>query len=115
MNNLLFEVEGEVPYYETIAGGAGAVKGCPGASGVQIHMTNTKITDPEILEYRHPGVRLDRFVLRKDSGGNGLYPGGEGIIREIKFTKARYCFDNLRTKDLCSLWHGGRGPRQKRD
>lgn len=54
MNNLLFEVEGEAPYYETIAGGAGAVKGCPGTSGVQIHMTNTKITDPEILECRHP-------------------------------------------------------------
>ena len=87
MNNLLFEVEGDTPYYETIAGGSGAIDGCPGASGVQIHMTNTRITDPEILEFRHPGVRLERFILRKGSGGNGLYPGGEGTIREIKFLK----------------------------
>jgi len=50
MNNLLFEAEGEAPYYETIAGGSGATEGCPGASGVQVHMTNTRITDPEILE-----------------------------------------------------------------
>jgi 5-oxoprolinase (ATP-hydrolysing) len=87
MNNLLFEVEGETPYYETIAGGAGALDGCPGASGVQVHMTNTRITDPEILEVRHPGIRLERFSLRKDSGGKGKYPGGDGTIREIKFLK----------------------------
>jgi N-methylhydantoinase B/oxoprolinase/acetone carboxylase alpha subunit len=87
MNNLLFEVEGETPYYETIAGGAGALDGCPGASGVQVHMTNTRITDPEILEVRHPGIRLERFLFRKDSGGKGKYPGGDGTIREIKFLK----------------------------
>ncbi|NOZ68421.1 MAG: hydantoinase B/oxoprolinase family protein, partial [Deferribacteres bacterium] len=63
MNNLLFEVQGEPPYYETIAGGAGASAGCPGASGVQVHMTNTRITDPEILEFRHPGIRLEQFRL----------------------------------------------------
>jgi 5-oxoprolinase (ATP-hydrolysing) len=87
MNNLLFEVEDEVPYYETIAGGSGATGGCPGASGVQVHMTNTRITDPEILEFRHPGIRLERFGLRKGSGGKGLYPGGDGVVREIKFLK----------------------------
>jgi 5-oxoprolinase (ATP-hydrolysing) len=87
MNNLLFEVEGDFPYYETIAGGSGAIDGCPGASGVQVHMTNTRITDPEILEYRHPDVRLERFTLRRGSGGKGLYPGGEGVVREIKFLK----------------------------
>ena len=51
-------------------------------------MTNTRITDPEILEFRHPGVRLERFSLRKNSGGKGKFPGGEGIIREIKFLKS---------------------------
>jgi 5-oxoprolinase (ATP-hydrolysing) len=87
MNNLLFEVEGETPYYETIAGGAGAVENCPGASGVQVHMTNTRMTDPEVLEFRHPGIRLDQFSLRKGSGGSGKFPGGEGVIREIRFLK----------------------------
>ena len=87
MNNLLFGVDGETPYYETIAGGAGGVPGCKGASGIQVHMTNTRITDPEILELRHPGVRLNRFALREDSGGRGKYKGGDGIIREVEFLK----------------------------
>jgi 5-oxoprolinase (ATP-hydrolysing) len=87
MNNLLFEVEGEHPYYETIAGGAGAMDGCPGASGVQVHMTNTRITDPEILEVRHPAVRLETFTLRRNSGGKGEYFGGDGVIRELRFLK----------------------------
>jgi 5-oxoprolinase (ATP-hydrolysing) len=87
MNNLLFEVEGEDPYYETIAGGSGAMHGCAGASGVQVHMTNTRITDPEILEHRHPGVRLEGFRLRRDSAGAGKFPGGEGVIREIRFLR----------------------------
>jgi 5-oxoprolinase (ATP-hydrolysing) len=87
MNNLLFEVGGEAPYYETIAGGSGALKGCPGASGVQVHMTNTRITDPEILEFRHPGVMLEQFKLRKGSGGRGLFKGGDGVVREIRFLR----------------------------
>jgi len=87
MNNLLFEVEGESPYYETIAGGSGATDGCPGASGVQVHMTNTRITDPEILEVRHPGVRLEQFTLRRGSGGKGQFTGGDGVIREMKYLK----------------------------
>ena len=85
MNNLLFEVEGEIPYYETIAGGSGAMEDCPGASGVQVHMTNTRITDPEILEHRHRGVRLKRFTLRQESGGRGRFAGGNGVIRELQF------------------------------
>ncbi len=88
MNNVLFEVEGEAPYYETIGGGAGAMQGCDGASGVHVHMTNTRITDPEILEYRHPGVRLERFSIRRGSGGKGRYRGGDGIVREIRFLKS---------------------------
>ncbi|UCH44924.1 MAG: hydantoinase B/oxoprolinase family protein, partial [Nitrospiraceae bacterium] len=87
MNNLLFEVQGEHPYYETIAGGSGAMDGCPGASGVQVHMTNTRMTDPEILECRHPGVILERFTLRRGSGGKGLFEGGSGVVREIRFLK----------------------------
>ncbi len=85
MNNILFEVQGEVPYYETIGGGSGAMDGSHGASAVQVHMTNTKITDPEIIELRHPGVRLKRFSIRRGSGGKGLYRGGNGIIREMQF------------------------------
>jgi len=87
MNNLLFEVEGESPYYETIGGGSGGMEGCRGASGVQVHMTNTRITDPEILEVRHPGIRLMAFTLRKGSGGVGKFPGGDGILRKIRFLK----------------------------
>ncbi|NTU43483.1 MAG: 5-oxoprolinase, partial [Nitrospirales bacterium] len=87
MNNLLFEVEGETPYYETIGGGSGATAGCAGASGVQVHMTNTRMTDPEVLELRHPGVRIERFMLRQGSGGEGKLRGGEGIVRAIKFLK----------------------------
>ena len=87
MNNLLFEVAGEPTYYETIGGGSGAMDGCPGASAVQVHMTNTRITDPEIFELRHPGVRLRRFTIRRGSGGKGAYTGGDGIIREVEFLK----------------------------
>jgi 5-oxoprolinase (ATP-hydrolysing) len=87
MNNLLFEVEGSPPYYETIAGGSGATDNCPGASGVQVHMTNTRGTDPEILESRFPGVRLEQLTLRRHSGGEGRYRGGDGIVKEIRFLK----------------------------
>ena len=87
MNNLLFQVEGDVPYYETIAGGAGASDGFDGASGVQVHMTNTRITDPEILEFRHPGIRIEQFSMRRNSGGAGRYRGGDGLVREIRFLR----------------------------
>ncbi|KAI9020814.1 Hydantoinase B/oxoprolinase-domain-containing protein [Phycomyces nitens] len=71
-------------YYETIAGGSGAGPGWEGQSGVHTHMTNTRITDPEILERRYP-VILREFSLRKGSGGKGLYNGGDGVIRDIEF------------------------------
>ncbi|MEC9032791.1 MAG: hydantoinase B/oxoprolinase family protein, partial [Planctomycetota bacterium] len=83
MNNLLFGNE-SFGYYETIAGGAGAGEGFPGAAGVHTHMTNTRITDPEVLERRYP-VRLHRFSLRAGSGGVGSFPGGDGVIRELEF------------------------------
>lgn len=85
MNNLIFGND-RLSFYETIAGGAGGGDGFSGESGVHTHMTNTGITDPEILEYRFP-VRLKQFALRKNSGGGGKFPGGDGVIRELEFTE----------------------------
>ena len=70
--------------YETICGGTGAGPDHPGASAVHSHMTNTKMTDPEVLEQRFP-VRVDNFSIRHGSGGQGKFPGGDGIIREVTF------------------------------
>jgi 5-oxoprolinase (ATP-hydrolysing) len=81
MNNFLFGTEA-FGYYETICGGVGAGAGFNGAHAVHQHMTNTRITDPEVLELRYP-VRLERFEIRKGSGGKGKWNGGDGIIREI--------------------------------
>lgn len=82
MNNFLFG-DATFGYYETICGGAGATALGDGASAVHTHMTNTRLTDVEILEKRYP-VRLTRFAIRKGSGGHGKYRGGDGIIREIQ-------------------------------
>jgi len=87
MNNLLFQIEGDVPYYETIAGGAGATGMCDGASGVQVHMTNTRITDPEVLEFKHRGLMIRQFRIRRGSGGEGRFRGGDGVIRELLFLR----------------------------
>jgi 5-oxoprolinase (ATP-hydrolysing) len=83
MNNFTFGNE-RYQYYETIAGGSGAGPGHCGASGVQTHMTNSRLTDPEVLERRFP-VRLLEFALRPGSGGAGAYRGGDGLVREIEF------------------------------
>uniref|UniRef100_A0A4W4GMP4 5-oxoprolinase, ATP-hydrolysing n=1 Tax=Electrophorus electricus TaxID=8005 RepID=A0A4W4GMP4_ELEEL len=85
MNNVSFGSE-KSGYYETVAGGAGAGPGWNGRSGVHSHMTNTRITDPEILEKRYP-VILEQFSLRPGSGGRGCYHGGDGIIRKLLFRK----------------------------
>ncbi|HEX8192330.1 MAG TPA: hydantoinase B/oxoprolinase family protein [Allosphingosinicella sp.] len=84
MNNFTFGDEGRRQYYETIAGGAGAGPGFDGASAVQTHMTNSRLTDPEILETRYP-VLLERFAIRRGSGGEGRHKGGEGVERRIRF------------------------------
>ena len=84
MNNLAFGTT-HFGYYETIGGGAGAGPGFAGASGVHVHMTNTRITDPEVLETRTP-VIVRRFGLRRGSGGRGRWPGGDGLVRELEFT-----------------------------
>jgi len=83
MNNVSFGTEA-FGYYETVCGGCGAGPGFDGASAVHSHMTNTRITDPEILEQRHP-VRLERFALRRGSGGAGRFRGGDGVVRELRF------------------------------
>ena len=85
MNNLIFGNE-RCSYYETICGGTGAGPGFDGTDAVHSHMTNTAITDPEILEWRFP-VRLERFAVRKNSGGQGESTGGNGIVREMVFTE----------------------------
>lgn len=85
MNNLTFG-DDTMGYYETIAGGAGAGPTWHGCSGVHTHMTNTRITDVEILERRYP-VIVRQFAIRKGSGGEGKYRGGDGVIRDLEFTK----------------------------
>ena len=83
MNNFLFG-DATRQYYETICGGTGAGPDFDGTSAVQTHMTNTRMTDPEILELRYP-VRLEAFGIRRGSGGAGTHRGGDGSIRRIRF------------------------------
>ena len=89
MNNLSFG-NGDCQYYETICGGTGAgcvpgeTQGFAGASAVQSHMTNSRLTDPEVLEARFP-VRLESFAIRRGSGGVGRWPGGDGVVRQLRF------------------------------
>ncbi|MEU2771660.1 hydantoinase B/oxoprolinase family protein [Streptomyces sp. NPDC007162] len=83
MNNVTFGNERH-QYYETVASGSGAGDGFPGASVVQTHMTNSRLTDPEVLEWRLP-VRLDEFAVRRGSGGAGRWRGGDGAVRRIRF------------------------------
>lgn len=85
MNNFLFG-NSRFGYYETICGGTGAGAGFDGASAVHQHMTNTRISDAELLEWRFP-IRVVRFEVRKNSGGRGKWKGGDGTIREFIFTE----------------------------
>ncbi|MDN0196329.1 hydantoinase B/oxoprolinase family protein [Streptomyces sp. S.PNR 29] len=83
MNNVTFGNERH-QYYETVASGSGAGDGFPGAPVVQTHMTNSRLTDPEVLEWRLP-VRLEEFAVRRGSGGAGRWRGGDGAVRRIRF------------------------------
>jgi len=83
MNNFTFGNE-RYQYYETISGGSGAGPDFDGTSVVQTHMTNSRLTDPEVLEFRFP-VRLDSYSIRAGSGGQGQHRGGEGGIRRVRF------------------------------
>ncbi|GAU67410.1 putative 5-oxoprolinase [Streptomyces sp. NBRC 110611] len=83
MNNLTFGND-RVQYYETVASGSGAGDGFDGADAVQTHMTNSRLTDPEVLEWRYP-VRVDSFAVRAGSGGGGRWHGGCGVERRLRF------------------------------
>lgn len=83
MNNFTFG-DGQHQYYETIAGGSGAGPDFHGTDAVQTHMTNSRLTDPEVLEWRFP-VRLDAFSIRRGSGGAGRRKGGDGVERRVRF------------------------------
>lgn len=86
MNNLIFG-NARFSFYETIGGGSGAGPGFDGCDAVHCHMTNTAITDAEVFELRMP-VRLERFAIRRGSGGHGAFRGGDGMVREIRFLEA---------------------------
>jgi 5-oxoprolinase (ATP-hydrolysing) len=83
MNNFTFGNE-TYQYYETVAGGSGAGPGFDGTAAVQTHMTNSRLTDPEVLEWRFP-VLVETFAIRRGSGGKGRFHGGDGVIRRIRF------------------------------
>ena len=85
MNNWLVGDAG-FGYYETVGGGSGGTDAGQGADAVHCHMSNTRLTDPEILETRYPMI-LREFSVRENSGGDGAHCGGNGIIREVEFTK----------------------------
>ncbi|EOO01228.1 putative 5-oxoprolinase protein [Phaeoacremonium minimum UCRPA7] len=119
-NNLTFGTGGKDPvtgehkdgfgYYETIAGGSGAGPTWKGQSGVHTHMTNTRITDPEVFEKRYPCI-LRRFELRAGSGGSGLFHGGDGTVREIEFRVPVQCsiLSERRCRSPYGLEGGGDG------
>jgi 5-oxoprolinase (ATP-hydrolysing) len=83
MNNLTFG-DARYQYYETVCGGAGAGPTWDGCSAVHTHMTNSRLTDPEVLEWRYP-VRVDEFAVRGGSGGAGTHRGGDGVVRRLRF------------------------------
>jgi 5-oxoprolinase (ATP-hydrolysing) len=86
MNNFTFG-NADHQYYETICGGSGAGQGFDGTDAVHTHMTNTRLTDPEVLEWRFP-VLLESFEIRTGSGGAGKWHGGNGIVRRVRFLEA---------------------------
>jgi 5-oxoprolinase (ATP-hydrolysing) len=86
MNNFIWGND-RVQNYETICGGSGASANQDGCSAVHTHMTNSRLTDPEVLEWRFP-VRLESFSIRKNSGGKGLKNGGDGVDRRMRFLES---------------------------
>jgi len=109
MNNFTFGND-RYQYYETICGGAGAGPTFDGATAVHTHMTNSRLTDPEVLEWRYP-VRVEQFRIRHGSGGRGLHDGGDGVVREIRFLepmKAAILSNRRRTSGF-GLHGGGDG------
>ena len=111
MNNFTFG-NARTQYYETVAGGMGAGDGFDGASAIQTHMTNSRLTDPEVLETRYP-VLVEDFSLRAGSGGAGRWRGGEGVVRRIRFREAMDAaiLSSRRTTDPFGLAGGQSGAR----
>ncbi|WP_068397569.1 hydantoinase B/oxoprolinase family protein [Kribbia dieselivorans] len=109
VNNLTFG-NAEHQYYETISGGSGAGPGFDGTSVVQTHMTNSRLTDPEVLEFRYP-VRLDEYAIRRGSGGAGRWHGGDGGTRRVRFleTMTASILSNGRTVPAFGLAGGSPG------
>ncbi len=108
MNNFTFGNDRH-QYYETICGGAGAGPDFDGASAVHTHMTNTRLTDPEVLEWRHP-VRVDLFGIRHGSGGAGRHPGGDGMVRHIRFLEPMTAAILASGRDVAPFGVGGGAP-----
>jgi 5-oxoprolinase (ATP-hydrolysing) len=111
MNNFSFG-NGRYQYYETICGGSGAGPGFEGTDAVQTHMTNSRLTDPEVLELRFP-VLLEEFAIRQGSGGEGRHCGGNGVVRRIRFREAMTAaiLSNRRKCAPFGLAGGGEGQR----
>jgi 5-oxoprolinase (ATP-hydrolysing) len=111
MNNFTFG-DARRQYYETIAGGSGAGPDFDGASVVQTHMTNSRLTDPEVLEANFP-VLLEEFSIRRRSGGDGLHKGGEGAVRRLRFLEPMQAgiLANRRKVAPFGLAGGGEGAR----
>jgi 5-oxoprolinase (ATP-hydrolysing) len=109
MNNFTFG-NGRYQYYETIAGGSGAGPEFDGTSVVQTHMTNSRLTDPEVLEFRFP-VRLESFEIRPGSGGAGRWRGGDGGVRRVRFLEPMTAsiLSNGRTVGAFGMAGGGAG------
>ncbi|HKP65688.1 MAG TPA: hydantoinase B/oxoprolinase family protein, partial [Casimicrobiaceae bacterium] len=111
MNNFTFG-NAEHQYYETISGGAGAGPDFDGASVVQTHMTNSRLTDPEVLEWRFP-VRLEAFSIRHGSGGAGAHDGGDGATRRIRFLTPMTAVMLANHRRIAPFGVGGGGPGAK--
>ncbi len=111
MNNLTFG-NARHQHYETLAGGAGAGAGFAGTSALHTHMTNSRLTDPELLEFRYP-VTLEEFSIQKGSGGSGEWRGGDGLVRRIRFREAMTVtvLANRRRTDPFGLNGGEAGAR----
>ena len=111
MNNFLYG-NARHQNYETICGGTGAGPDHPGTDAVHSHMTNTRMTDPEVLEQRFP-VRLEEFAIRRGSGGRGRFPGGAGVVRRLRFLEPMTAtlISSHRVTEPYGLAGGGPGAR----
>jgi 5-oxoprolinase (ATP-hydrolysing) len=109
MNNFTFGNQ-RYQYYETICGGSGAGANFDGTDAVQTHMTNSRLTDPEVLEWRFP-VLLESFAIRANSGGNGCHHGGNGVVRRVRFLEAMTAgiLSGRRVISPCGLYGGEAG------